>query len=73
MLIMNVYHMAFYYVHQNAIFYFPLYPSRVYVEYCCISTHKELYLYVVLFKIHKCIFHTLFSRTIRIKASLRNP
>lgn len=52
---------------------FPLYPSRVYVEYYCISTHKELYLYVVLFKIHKCIFHTLFNRTLRIKASLRNP
>ena len=52
---------------------FPLYPSRVYVEYYCISTHKELYLYVVLFKIHKCIFHTLFNRTVRIKASLRNP
>ena len=29
--------------------------------------------YVVLFKIHKCIFHTLFSRTVKIKASLRNP
>ena len=52
---------------------FPLYHSGVYVEYCCISTHKELYLYVALFKIHKCIFHTLFSRTVRNKASLRNP
>lgn len=52
---------------------FPLYPSRVYVEYYCISTHKELYLYVVLLKIYKCLFHTLFNRTVRIKASLRNP